>query len=690
MNESVPHDAVADDVVVVIGSDDRWVVPAALFAGSLDRALVRIRDWGALPDWVASSRLRSLILVFPSEELNSTDVQCLSGIVSGLARFGGPDSPTIGCLTGRDLSSVSWLVAKCISDYPDNGGALMLFPTRADDNYGQPGAELCVLNGEACVNVGIPALQGQDRLPYRVVAVEEHGRSDHVGIRDGIICGDVLSYFGRNSGPGGMVPQCAYGLGCFKSGPLVPVMGIQARYLFLHTCTSGHLAESIYDPPFLLSHAGVDGLAAGYVGTLRAKANGKWECTLFVQALRAGLTLGQAVGLLNRMQREVDRDTPCFLLLGDPLARPYPRSEGSAEVMRVEDGSTVVRLRTGRAPLVSVALDLPGPNGRPVYVTLPDGANTPGMHGWVDIAGSRPMLYLWRYSVPLPETFECAIRTNPPLDSSLPERWEAAQHHYSINRRYGLIPPALEGSMQKTRELARNVGLHLKRSRFTPDAYRECKKASGHLEDLLASIDRKLLRLLVGTHDRPWPFADNLEAHFTYAASREAGQCCWCGRPLLQNQIRPLLEPGTERFLYTCLRCGDIALTSADGLDVWWDGDSVGVVGGKLHHRLRLTNSTDRVTSGCAGLLFSRVYGGRVKFLPEIRSFQLAPGEQVDLGFTMSVEDAAPHVYVVQAYIVHQLQIEYFRRFVQVLPAAQITAAQIAADPTSFSNAEIR
>lgn len=658
-----------EDAVMVIGEDEEYIIPGKLFAYVKKRSFYVLENFDELIDKANSKEFNSITLIF---NVSKTDTSMMHKLVNymetSLNKKGGTDSVMLGCLTGRDSSSLTWLIAKNILDFKDNGRTLLIQPLSGDGDIGEITDDYCVITGENCVGEKIYPVKDIKSLPLKSFVIEEHGRSDHVNFNDGIICGDILSGLGECSRSQGCLPQCAYGLGCFKKDFLLPVVDIRSKFLFIHSCTSAHLSDSIYEKDYLLSLAVIDGMSMGYLGSLRAKINGDWESVLFCHAIRSGMPIGRVTTLLNRIQIVCNGETPCFLLIGDPLNSLYQEFNLINEnLITISSEIVTVNINTNNNAFVSIPIEFKDNLKRALYLRILDKDYEDKIYGLIDSECENPRMYLWTKEKCLPQNVKIEILTEKPYDNTLKERWESILENYDANRRYSIIPSSFDSPMDKAKQQAYNLASALRKYRVMPKYYEECLKNARNLEKMIDEYDKRLIKAFLGIKTKPLSISDSTENCFDISGNTLLEKKCWCGRELLQTNLKPTMEIRGKRKMFSCLRCGDVGLCSEDDISLNWLGDEKVEVGGVLHHRLCITNNTNKASSGYVGLLFSKAYGGDIKFVPQIQAFKLMPNETTDLEFDMKMENIAPHMYVVQAYIIHQSQIEYFRKFIQVV-----------------------
>ncbi|WP_330343113.1 hypothetical protein [Streptomyces sp. NBC_00557] len=166
-------------------------------------------------------------------------------------------------LTGRDVHSLSWVVAKQYARV--TAGAAVGVVSELDAAAPAPGADVwCGVEDVRRVDVAELAL---GRVWGRVL-FHGNGKDDQLNLGLFTLCGasPVPAL------PGAPGPKCAYGLGCTKPmDKLIPARAIRAAELVLANCFSGALAgHAMYDPKYLILLNALDGPAQTVVATLTA------------------------------------------------------------------------------------------------------------------------------------------------------------------------------------------------------------------------------------------------------------------------------------------------------------------------------------------------------------------------------------------------------------------------------------
>ncbi|MER6569558.1 hypothetical protein ABT288_26060 [Streptomyces sp. NPDC001093] len=237
----------AADTGVLFGADE---LPGALRALLTPLARHWVTDPAALPED------GSVLLAGTYGHLRGDELQPL---VEAAYRSSRP----LFLLTGRDVHSLSWVVAKQYARAAP--GAAVGVVSELDAAAPVPGADVwCGAEDVRRVDVKELAL---GRV-WRRVLFHGNGKDDQLNLGLFTLCGasPVPAL------PGAPGPKCAYGLGCTKPmDKLIPARAIRTAELVLANCFSGALAgHAMYDPKYLILLNALDGPAQTVVATLTA------------------------------------------------------------------------------------------------------------------------------------------------------------------------------------------------------------------------------------------------------------------------------------------------------------------------------------------------------------------------------------------------------------------------------------
>lgn len=279
-----------------------WVGVALALATR--RSLVVFHNWQELFDNLISQESRSITIITSSTEL-------IPAVVSQLARVS--ILHRIGVLTGRDLASVSFAVAKVIA-YRQRGigGAVTIVP---DPSFaGGPAHDRRI----ALSDLTPEMIREFMSAPVDFFGVSTHGDNIDSNLGPALLCGLT-----HQKDPALIrdAQTCEmHGL-CRRdpAGRLmrVPFNRLQARFVVLETCSGIGVANGIYPSALSQALSAIDGWAEALLSSVKV-ARDTLVAPMFVRAaLKEGLSYGEVAQLFSRLQVTVTGDQPSYLLMGD-------------------------------------------------------------------------------------------------------------------------------------------------------------------------------------------------------------------------------------------------------------------------------------------------------------------------------------------------------------------------------------
>ncbi|MFE3762100.1 hypothetical protein ACFXPI_10095 [Streptomyces sp. NPDC059104] len=218
-----------------------------------------------------------------------------------LLGFGRP-RPSASLLTGRDLPSLSWMIAKQYVTVRAEVTHRVLLT--GEGPAAAPPADVEVLTHEDFETLDIR--EYLTASPWRRLMVEGHGKDDLVNLGVWGVLG--LSDVRTPDGPVSLRPRYGYGHPHRKDERfLIPAGELRAAEIVLNSCQSTPLSDTaMYGTPYQLLLAAVDGTAQTIIGTLTASDSGPPETERLVR------------------QRPADEDLAAVLNAGIADIDPYP------------------------------------------------------------------------------------------------------------------------------------------------------------------------------------------------------------------------------------------------------------------------------------------------------------------------------------------------------------------------------
>ncbi|SNY53578.1 hypothetical protein [Paractinoplanes atraurantiacus] len=197
-------------------------------------------------------------------------------------------------LTGRDLASLAWFVAKQYATVSPDVTAVGLYTST--DRPAPIGA-VRVRDDRTLdeADTGAEVLDGR----WRRLLLQGHGRDDSINLGDWTVCG---LHAGAARSPELLGPRCAYGPDCYKPREkLLPLARIRAAEIVLSSCNNAPYPDAItYDPKYQLLLEAIDGVAQDVVAAPTVHHSDRPENEAWMRAAEAGassvLTLNAVLG----------------------------------------------------------------------------------------------------------------------------------------------------------------------------------------------------------------------------------------------------------------------------------------------------------------------------------------------------------------------------------------------------------
>ncbi|MGV9770602.1 hypothetical protein [Streptosporangium sp. NPDC003464] len=208
-------------------------------------------------------------------------------------------------LTGRDLHSLTWMIAKQYGEVAA-GGETGLFT----DLDTEPVSTSATYYDSRTVD-GVDLTRVVAERVWKRVMVSGHGTEDSINLGAHTVCGRSPV-----AGPERPGPTCAYGRGCYKpEDKLLPAHRVRAAELVLSGCDSGALADlASYSPRYQLLLNAVDGPAQTVVAALSMHQSARVENLIWLDSADRG---GSTARLLNASLTTM-HPYPTFIQVGLP------------------------------------------------------------------------------------------------------------------------------------------------------------------------------------------------------------------------------------------------------------------------------------------------------------------------------------------------------------------------------------
>lgn len=275
--------------------------------------------------------------------------------------------PRVTLLTGRNLASLSWVVAKAIAaacqeptpssdihfaHYATDGKSILLSELNGNPQEGFRTAQRTLDRGSLITSLA---------SPFTVVAYQTHGVDSCAQGGDGaVLCGLYPSTSVHDPNAPGIL-ACARGYACPRGPYPLPLREIQANTFILNSCNGLRLADSPLHSDFNLGLSFIDGPGCSYVSSIMAGFGSEVGSLCFLAALASGRSLGDATLLTNAFIHAAGLDIPSYVALGLPHLRAVsPLSEIKPHWNSTASAERPFRHDFGNQNLGELVLDAPG------------------------------------------------------------------------------------------------------------------------------------------------------------------------------------------------------------------------------------------------------------------------------------------------------------------------------------------
>jgi hypothetical protein len=320
----------------VIAASGPSAVCAAFLAASTARSLHLLETLNELVN-DPSLTARTGIVVATEKEIGD---EVIFSILDGFARALDDDVPwsqvpRFTIVTARDLSSLSWMVAKLVvaAAYPLETRIRLRHyaPDRGYSNVSQR----YEVNMNAVVSqqpLSGSRLLDSYKEPVNVMAFRTHGAESCADGGDGtVLCGLGLNGANFDALAEGVL-ACGRGLACPRGPHPIPLAQMATDVLMLGTCNGLRLGHSRTQPQFNFALSFTDGPGIAYVSSVFTSIGGDVSSIAFLAAMAMGQTLGEATALINGLIHHTGLERTSYLAIGDTEYRP--RAPVSLELQR--------------------------------------------------------------------------------------------------------------------------------------------------------------------------------------------------------------------------------------------------------------------------------------------------------------------------------------------------------------------
>ncbi len=665
LSARAPTDPNLDDgdgggIVAAVG-DLRWSLPAMLHAALTQRPYVWYPQMAQLEEAMADNT-GHITICTPLSELSPEVITRLaerrSFRVSGSRlRNVAYEATTTSFLTARTLWILSCVVAKhdIYRRHPLQRTVwLFMVPVRSDSI----GPEVGLLAGH---DASLEQLRMHGDAD--VTMIYGHSRENIFYLRDGHLCG--ASSDSSQIMDSHHLPACVTDGRCIRDGEVLPVRQLSSKVLCASGCSLVRLGNSFFPDEFQVGLSFLEGAGNLVVGSLRTNHARYVEQVFLYHLLRSGLSVVEAVRILNNSLPASGAETPNYIVLGEGEWTLFTPSSDSYDLaVEGQPGDWTVVMRDVDAQLVEFSV--PDESGE-LWVTIDGAVDREVFYAVVPELDGRCRVFLFGWDRLAADRMIVHVRGEQPALAQL-HSMQGALQSSAYDRVYRSYVPKLKNLTDELHALARHVCRQQTEARFSLSAGARLVEKSIQAQALVHQMDQLLCAALLGKSETtrfvltPDVFME-ADGSFSTEEFLHPSNCPHCGSELLRRIVRHQLARHTSREICICVRCGNIADVPTGGITLRLVGSDSMARGSRHHQSVVVGNPGDRSRQGWLGL---RVQEGRPKGVtvePDIVAVRVEANSSTTVPFTIEVAPRMPaHAEFVKAYFVGDLAISYGHR----------------------------
>ncbi|GCF10357.1 hypothetical protein [Dictyobacter arantiisoli] len=661
---------------VVVTLDDESFAAAVLYASYHRLPLLHISQIDMIKNGVDLLAAKYLTLIAPSNRFSNEALQRLyNHLGQTQIQKTAWQQIALGLLTGRDLCSVSWSVLKATlfpALLPAQQSVLTLNTSKETQS-----TSLKLFGHNTSFADALPAISQGDRATMPdLLLIESHGGEHYVHFNSGVLCGMAPEESRSSSDAVSLLqPSCACGQGCFKA-EVFPAYRITAKHIFANTCNSLQLSPTIYPSHYSIGLNMIESIALTYVGTALLNDGQSYEVYLYAAALRSGMTVGEAVCLLNNLPKHYFPTSYTYLLAGNPRSYALQKTPSvyTAEVQQEADQRWHVMVEVEITALILVEI----PNfyegdGATLFCQLhplhEKKVQTPNpLYFTFVFSEGKTLLYLY----PAEGNIGAGIYhfTIYALATDIQMRVHRALQTYQRFISTHLFSEQMfKNRIRQLEQASTKLGKQLSRITLHGETIVQSIPAIEHtliaLEQQLEQADQEMLLSLIQTNgNKLYPYQNKVLESFVPSVVKGRLPCI-CGNDMSLQTMRHIV------FDYTllggfCPRCGVIYHGPDNGISTLWHHISLPVDGQEWIADILLQNTTSYTVRGYAGIVLllhnlPKVHG-EVHYDPQQIVMELAPGERKIQRFRLHTQGLIALDYELFGYFVSDLTIYCLHR----------------------------
>ncbi len=505
-----------------------------------------------------------------------------------------------------------------------------------------------------------------------MLVLDGHSREDLFHLGSDALCGmSSEAPLNNSSGP---LPACIHDGHCVKDGAVLPVTRLSAKVLLMAGCNLMRLGgRGSFAPEYTLAFSCLEGACNAVVASRRTRFGHVVEQIFMYQLIRAGMTIGEAVRLVNNSLPFSGPESPDYLVLGEGDWAPFTPTENKAHLDIASEGNgwrvecrdvdaqyVEVRLPSFTAELYVRPLGTTAKLEEILYSVAPESDGT-----------CRVFLFSWHRLQADRYSFWIGPKTD------LVPQQEALATSYrnrAYDRLFHSYLPKFENWEKELHSLSAYIARHLNEANYLSNACGEAEAKAAEAEALLSRMDQALCSFLLDRIAKSaFVWLDQymeVDGCFLIAEHLPRDQYCpYCTSPIVRKIIRHRYDRATAREFALCQACGNVWDTPLPGINPVFKGAALLARNTKQAYAVVVRNTLGRRVRGWLGFRIYQAekYGVMVK--PPLREVVLEAGEEAEVPFEINVDrHMVAHMEFARGFWVSELSVSVFQRNIWVVP----------------------
>lgn len=505
-----------------------------------------------------------------------------------------------------------------------------------------------------------------------VLVLWGHSREDLFHLGPDALCG--ISSEAPLTKSNHRLPACIHDGHCVKDGAILPVTRLPAKLLIMAGCNLMRLGGlGSFGPEYTLAFSSLEGSCNLVVASRRTRFGHQVEQIFMYQLIRAGMTVGEAVRLVNNSLPFSGPESPDYLVLGEGDWMPFAPEQSRVQVeitpesngwhVQCRDIDTYyieIRLPSFSAEVQVRPLQVAPELEDIFYSIVPEPDNT-----------CRIFLFGWRRL----QTEQLSFWIGS--DSQLSQQVQALQvayHNQAYSRLFRSYLPKFENWEKELRSLSTYLARRLKEASYLPMAYREAEEKAIEAEALLSRMDQNICAFLlerIAAGAFVW-LDQYMEVDGSFCIGTHLLRdhyCPYCHSPVVRKTILHRFDQQVGREFALCQTCGNIWDIPLAGINPVFQGPEVLTRSAGQKHGVVVKNTLERRVRGWLGFRIYQAQKYGVTVDPPLQELVLAPGEEAEAHFSINISKQMPaHIEFARGFWVSELGVSVFQRNIWVVP----------------------